>query len=244
MSKRFTDSEKWNKKFIRSLKPNYKLFWLYLTDECNCGGIWDVDMEVAQVKTGVKLDEKISIKSFGDKIIPVDNNTKWFIPSFIEFQYGDLSEANRAHTKAITTLRKFNLLTESLKIKPLRSPLEAPAQAPLQGAVVVVKEEVMVKEQVEEQESNFFRFQKWISENALRVSKMGEPFTINEYEKLISDFDAPDIKIILSAMHNHKNLLKNNISANLTFRNWATRRNVKKAVENTITGYVKPPMVL
>ena len=134
MSKRFTDTEKWNKRFIRSLKPAYKLLWLFITDECNTAGIWDVDMDVAQIKIGMKMTEKEALKSFGDKVIPIDNNTKWFIPAFIEFQYGELSEANRAHSKAILTLRKFNLINENMKIKPLTSPL--------QGAMVEDKVEV------------------------------------------------------------------------------------------------------
>ena len=58
MSKRFTDTEKWNKKFVRSLRPEYKLLWMFILDECNTAGIWDVDIEVAEIKTGVKLKEK------------------------------------------------------------------------------------------------------------------------------------------------------------------------------------------
>ena len=109
MSKRFTDTEKWNKKFVRSLRPEYKLLWMFILDECNTAGIWDVDIEVAEIKTGVKLKEKEAVEIFSGKVLPIDNGTKWFVPAFIEFQYGELNESNRAHTKAILLLKKYNL---------------------------------------------------------------------------------------------------------------------------------------
>lgn len=144
MAKRFTSTEKWNKRFIRSLHPTYKLFWLYLLDECDTAGIWDVDIQVAEIKIGVKLSEAEALKLFYEKVIPIDFGSKWFIPSFIEFQYGELLETNRAHTKAISQLKKFDLLTEDFKIKPLTSPL--------QGAMVEeeVKEKVEVKDKEKE----------------------------------------------------------------------------------------------
>ncbi len=144
MPKRFTDSEKWKKPFIRGLKAPYKLLWFYITDECDPSGIWQVDFEVAQIKIGEKLKESDALKFFVDKIFVLPGNDKWFIPSFIEFQYGLLSENNRAHTKIILTLKKLNLLNLDLTIKPLTSPL--------QGAKVEVKEEEMDKEVEKEKE--------------------------------------------------------------------------------------------
>ena len=41
------------------------------------------------------------------RIIEIDNNSRWFIPSFISFQYGVLNENNRAHNSVITILNKF-----------------------------------------------------------------------------------------------------------------------------------------
>jgi len=226
MSKRFTDTEKWNKKFIRSLKVENKLLWFYITDECNTAGIWEVDIDVAELKIGVKLNVQSAIKDLGNKIHVIDNGNKWFIPSFIEFQYGELSEGNRAHSKAIATLKRYNLISDDLKIKPLTSPL----QAPIQGAMV--EEEDMVEVE-EEEKGAFFNFQKFISENAPRVAKMKEPFTEREFNALMDDFSQQQISDVLMSMHNHADLLKKNVSANQTLRNWAKRRGFEKAQPNS-----------
>ncbi|MBV5329765.1 MAG: DUF4373 domain-containing protein [Chlorobium sp.] len=82
-------------------------------------------------------------------------------------------------------------------------------------------------------EIDFKKFQKWITENALQVSKMKEPFTISEFEKLKSDFDVGFIQNLLTAMHNHKPLLQKNINANLTFRNWAKRETNGQTIKPT-----------
>lgn len=65
----------------------------------------------------------------------------------------------------------------------------------------------------------------WIDENAPTVNKLKEPFTYEQCEKLIEDYDKEYIREILKAMHNYEPLLKKNRSANLTFRNWSTRNN-------------------
>jgi hypothetical protein len=121
MAKRFTDSTKWNKPFIRAMKAPYKLLWLYILDECDHAGIWQVDFEVAQVKIGEKLNIDIALQQLSGKIYPFDSGEKWFIPDFIDFQYGVLNPENRAHNSVIMLLNKYNL---SLDIKPLTSPLQ------------------------------------------------------------------------------------------------------------------------
>jgi hypothetical protein len=134
MAKRFTDSTKWSKPFIRSMKAPYKLLWLYILDECDHAGIWQVDFEVAQVKIGEKLNKEIALNQLGEKVIEFAAGEKWFIPDFIEFQYGVLNSDNRAHNSVIQLLNKYNL---SLENKPLISPL--------QGAKDMVKDKDMVK---------------------------------------------------------------------------------------------------
>lgn len=71
---------------------------------------------------------------------------------------------------------------------------------------------------------SFVEFQEWIKRYAPRVAKMREPFTETQFESLITDFDAHFLCGLLKDMHNYQHLLTKNISANLTFRNWARRR--------------------
>lgn len=117
MSKRFTDTSKWNKPFIRGLQAPYKLLWLYILDECDHAGIWQVDFEVAKIKTGEDINIETAKESFKNKIKIFDNEEKWFIQDFIEFQYGTLNPGNRAHNSVLNILSKY-------KIKPLVSSLQ------------------------------------------------------------------------------------------------------------------------
>lgn len=153
MGKRFTCTEKWKKPFIKSLKPSYKLLWLYILDDCDNAGIWQVDIEVAELRVGEKLNITEALHFFSDKIVLLEDGSKWFIPSFVEFQYpSGLSENNRAHTNILKSLYKY----ES-QIKPLAKVAQAPYK-PLEhlahGAMDMDKEQDMDMEQDKEQEQD------------------------------------------------------------------------------------------
>ena len=128
MAKRFTDTEKYKKPFIRGLQGPYKLLWDYLYHDCDHAGIWIVDFDVAQIYLGADMPvyKKEALKYFNDdpddlKVIEIDKGKKWFIPSFIEFQYGDLNPHNRAHGSVISILKKYDLFSPD---KGLVSPSE------------------------------------------------------------------------------------------------------------------------
>ena len=121
MAKRLTDTEKWKKPFLRGLQGAYKLLWLYVCDDCDHAGIWQVDIEVAEIRVGEKIDKEVAEKCLKEKIVVFDGGKKWFIPTFIEFQYsGGLNPSNKAHGSVIQMLRKYNLVDGDLK--PLPSP--------------------------------------------------------------------------------------------------------------------------
>lgn len=149
MAKRFTDTTKYKKPFLRSLKAPYKLLWDYLYHDCDHAGIWIVDFDIAQIYIGLDapVDKKEALQLFNQdetKIIEFDSGKKWFIPSFIEFQYGELSEKNRAHASVIRNLEKHNLIKDN---KPLTSLLK--------GA----KDKVKEKEKEKEKENSKFSFE-------------------------------------------------------------------------------------
>lgn len=130
MSKRFTDTDKYKKPFIKSLPGAYKLFWDYLYHDCSFAGIWEVDFEIAQIKIGkdMPISEQKALELFNadksdPKIIIFDDGKKWFIPSFIEFQYGKLNAKNRVHGVILKELNKYGL-----------APSDTPLNAPLDGA--------------------------------------------------------------------------------------------------------------
>lgn len=110
MAKRLTDTDKWKKPFLRGLDAPCKLLWFYICDDCDHAGIWNVDMEVAQIRTGEKIDQDHAIEMLGGKITVFDDGKKWFVPSFIEFQYpGGLNPGNKVHDSVIQILNKYNL---------------------------------------------------------------------------------------------------------------------------------------
>ena len=114
MAKRMTDTDKWKKRFVRELSSEFKLLWLYILDDCNHAGIWEVDLEVASIRIGetLKFDipaEDMLPQSFLDKIVIFDNGDKWFIPEFIDFQYGELNPNSNVHKSVILLLQKYNL---------------------------------------------------------------------------------------------------------------------------------------
>src|SRR5688572_9454509 len=106
MPKRFTDTDKWKKPFIKGLPAAYKLLWQYILDDCDHAGIWQVDFDVAQIRIGEKLDLKSALKFFSDRVEVFNDGSKWFIKDFILFQYGELSEKNRLHLSVINVLKK------------------------------------------------------------------------------------------------------------------------------------------
>lgn len=125
MSKRMTDTDKWKKPFLKALPAEYKLFWLYLLDECDHAGIWHVELELAEMRLGIKLSHQKIRGFFKERIVEFDNETKWFLPDFIKFQYNELEEKNRAHKSVIDRLKKYSLYKENLTtIKPLPRPLQ------------------------------------------------------------------------------------------------------------------------
>lgn len=109
MAKRMTDTDKWKKRFVRELSPQHKLLWFYILDDCNHAGIWEVDLEVASIRVGFDLSHDNLPSSFGEKVISFDNGDKWFIPDFIDFQYGELNPNSNVHKSVITLLEKYNL---------------------------------------------------------------------------------------------------------------------------------------
>lgn len=130
-----SDTDKWKKPFFKGLPTEYKLFWLYILDDCDHAGLWHVDIEVAELRLGTKLSLTKAQGYLVKNIVVLDGGTKWFIPDFISFQYGAFNQENKMYKSIIPVLNKYNLI-------PLLSPIYG----------VKEKEEVQVL--VKEEDSN------------------------------------------------------------------------------------------
>jgi len=120
MAKRFTDNEKWKDAWFMDLPTKYKLFWLYLLDECNHAGIWKVNFKVASFYIGEHLEHSEVKRILKDRITILDDQY-WYINKFIKYQYKlDIQELNPKNKLHLSVL---NLLNEYKEFKPLTSPL-------------------------------------------------------------------------------------------------------------------------
>lgn len=154
MAKRFTDTNKFRKHFFRGLPGAYKLLWDFICLDCDHAGIWHIDFENAQYFVGrdmpITIEKALELFNSDEiRIVVFDNNKKWFIPSFIQFQYQKLSEKNRAHQSVIDSLKKFGLIDENLS--PIIKPPKPLWQQP-KGDKDMVKDKDMDMDMEKEQE--------------------------------------------------------------------------------------------
>ena len=105
--KRFTETQKWEDPWFRKLNPELKLLWQWLLDRCDNAGVIDPDLDLAAFQIGYQypLD---TLSSFSERVVNLPCG-KWFIPKFIEFQYGRLSEDCKAHRPIFLSLEKHQI---------------------------------------------------------------------------------------------------------------------------------------
>jgi len=137
---------------MRGLRGAYKLLWDFLYHDCDHAGVWIVDFDIAQLYIGkdMPVNQVDALEFFNNseiRILELDNGKKWFIPSFIDFQYGRLSNKNNAHLGIIKILGKYNLIDEELNLRGHISPL--------QGAMDKYKDKDKVKDKVKAGFNNF-----------------------------------------------------------------------------------------
>jgi hypothetical protein len=206
MAKRFTETTKWQDSWFRKLKAEYKLFWFYILDNCDNAGLWEYDLEVASFFVGKSLNE-LDVKTvFSERIIEIEG--KWFIPKFIEFQYGELNENSIPHKSVINKLKKYNLIDNNMN---LLIPLAKGLQTLKDKDKEQDKDKDKVKEKAKEQRPILFR-----------------DCIFFEKDKFIQEFENEDYKIFDANYYYESaknwseegNKKKNWIA---TTRNWALR---------------------
>lgn len=112
MPRRFCDSERWDKRWLRKLSPELKLAFAYILDTCDRAGYWQVDLDKLKFDLGIDIteDDLVKIKDFEIK-------DGWLIvKDFISFQYPKgLSDQNRAHIGVIEQLSKMKTRLRGIK---------------------------------------------------------------------------------------------------------------------------------
>jgi hypothetical protein len=108
MGKRFTATEKWADPWFRGLSALHKLGFLYLCDNCESCGVIDLDRDLANFQVGDTVDWNALIDEAAGRIEVVGNGKLW-LTRFVEFQYGEISEACAPHRSVLKCLDKYSL---------------------------------------------------------------------------------------------------------------------------------------
>jgi len=198
LPKRFTDSDKWKKKWFRCLSNDHKVFWIYVLDQCDHAGIWEVDFEAAEFFCRGIHEQEIR-QVFNKQYQEIDNGKRWFLKDFVDFQYGTLNENNRAHLSVINILQKYKIIEN----KGLKSPLKG------------YKDKELVKELVKSKENKAQQIKK-IKTN---FPELAAEFQLSDAQ-LKKEFDDWQ-DYMLSHGKQYKNY-------NATFRRWLRSDYVKK----------------
>lgn len=111
MAKRFTDTDKWRMAWFRKLGSEGRDIWNYIHDNCDFAGFFEIDCERLSFELGIEVTlDRIKSVLNGKYIIVADDRI--FLPSFIQFQYGELSEASKPHVAVIKKLKNQRVWEE------------------------------------------------------------------------------------------------------------------------------------
>ena len=112
MTKRFCDTEIWNKAWFQDLPIKQKLLTKFIFDNCDCAGILEISWRLLKFY----FDEEITKEDFQKiKQVKFLNENTIFVEDFILFQCSiksltELNANNNAHKGIIKRLEKYNLL--------------------------------------------------------------------------------------------------------------------------------------
>lgn len=115
MAKRFTDTEKWKKKWYRELGSKLRDVRQFVLDDCDMAGIWEIDLNRLSYYIGEKVTLEDVHQAFQNETQDLQDGSL-FVPAFLEFQYGNLVETNNAHRSVLKRLRSKKIS------QPLGSP--------------------------------------------------------------------------------------------------------------------------
>ena len=116
MSKRFVDTELWQKEWFQDLSLKEKILIKYIFENCDCAGVWNGNFKMASFIIGEKVSiEDLEAINKKEHQFDILNNNNIFVSDFIKFQYGELSEKCKPHTKVISMLKHYGLYERVMK---------------------------------------------------------------------------------------------------------------------------------
>jgi len=202
--KRFTETTKWDDPWYIDLSAEAKTFWEYLRDKCDNAGVIDLSHRQALfLLNGSKSIDDL-IKEIGGRITVLKNG-KLLIEGFVNFQYGQLSEASNLHKNIINTLKKHNLYDD--KTKGILTLNEGLGKGTSKGKGKGKGKGEGKSNEEEEPKKDVYRSFKHLS------------ISNEDVEKLKKDYSIKQIDDILDSIENYKPN-KNYTSLFVTAKNW------------------------
>lgn len=117
MAYRFTDTDKWNDKWFFELKPNEKLLFIYLCENCDIAGFIETNFRKWSTDTNINNTTIIkgALKGLERGLIYSGNNDILYIKNFLKHQKNyPLNEKNKAH---LGIIKRFNFYLQQFDIK-------------------------------------------------------------------------------------------------------------------------------
>ncbi len=137
MSKRFTDTGKWTDKWFRKLSVCEKLLFLWLVDNCDNAGFWEVDLELAALQIGMTEGDVLGAWQ-GLRRAYIEHGEYVWVKRFIRVQGNcPLNPENNAHKQILALFQEhadFGIDFESaMRNDSKNSPSLGPKEAPCNG---------------------------------------------------------------------------------------------------------------
>jgi len=127
MSKRFTETNKWDDKWFRGLTPGCKLMFLFITDKCDLAGFYEIDTQDIAFRTGLEESKILGAIQGLDRGLLVKGDWVW-MRNFLHHQKNlPLNPLNNAHKHIIQCVSdKLSLFPEVPKLIGAKKGLFSP----------------------------------------------------------------------------------------------------------------------
>ena len=219
MSYRFTNSDKWTDSWFSDLSPHAKLLFIFLYENCDNAGVYEVNKKFMLFLLGFKEDElKEAIREISKAYVKSKNGTKIWLKNFLKHQkLTPLNWKNNAH-KQIIMILKENLSDEN-KFKGCK---EIELMLP---NIPVEKNEIIapVKEKPQRKSRTTTAFEKPTQEQVFEymTEKEFAPAKV-EAERFWNWFESNGWKVGKNSMKNWKGAVSTWVI------NWYERNNIKQ----------------
>lgn len=107
MAKRFIDTSKYRAQW-RTMPINARLTFYWLWENCDAGGVWEIDPDYFKFQTSMKWDTDAIIKHLSGHVVKISAHAVWLV-EFIEVNYGELKDGYNPHKPAIRSALHYGL---------------------------------------------------------------------------------------------------------------------------------------